>query len=349
MAASFEQLDYEYARSVAEKALRSMEEQRVPLTPNNFHVWFNYWLGEPPVLKRAIDIVIGNKKKFDAATNHGLYANYIGSKASDEAVAHKVSQQLHSVLESARQFLTTAIDDNRSHMAAISDVTAQTDAGTDPKVLIQSLIDELNKAATRAAKLEASFQEKQRELDTIRDSLAKSEERARTDTLTGLANRRALDEFLRKTQTAAMEKGEPFCTLLIDVDHFKRFNDDFGHEVGDQVLKLLAKLLSERLREGDLPARYGGEELVVVLPGADLATASEVGERIRRAVSEGQIIRRSTGEKLPGITVSIGVAQFRGGEPLADLIDRCDRALYLAKKNGRNRVQAETALEVAAE
>ena len=146
-----------------------------------------------------------------------------------------------------------------------------------------------------------------------------------------------------------MEKGEPFCTLLIDVDHFKRFNDDFGHEVGDQVLKLLAKMLCERLREGDLPARYGGEELVVVLPGADLRVAGDVGERIRRAVSEGQIIRRSTGEKLPGITVSIGVAQFREGEPLADLIDRCDRALYLAKKSGRNRVQAESALEVAAE
>ena len=349
MAASLEQLDYEYGSSIAEKALHSMQEQRVPPTPNNFHVWFNYWLGEPPVLKRAIDIVIGNKRKFDAATNRGLYASYIGSKATDEAVAHQVSQQLHSVLESARQFLSTAIDENRDHMAAISDVTEQTGAGSDPKILVQSLIDELNKAATRAAKLEANFQEKQRELDTIRDSLAKSEERARTDTLTGLANRRALDEFLRKTQIAAMEKGEPFSTLLIDVDHFKRFNDEFGHEVGDQVLKLIAKVLCERLREGDLPARYGGEELVVVLPGADLRIASEVAERIRRAVFEGQIIRRSTGEKLPGITISVGVAQFRGGEPLVDLIDRCDRALYLAKKSGRNRVQAETALEAAAE
>jgi diguanylate cyclase len=141
-----------------------------------------------------------------------------------------------------------------------------------------------------------------------------------------------------------MEQGEPFSTLLIDVDHFKRFNDEFGHSVGDQVLKLMAKLLRERLRDIDLPARYGGEELIVVLPGSDLAAASVVAERIRRAVSEGQIIRRSTGEPLPGISVSIGVAQFRGGEPMADLIERCDRALYLAKKNGRNRVAPETEL-----
>jgi diguanylate cyclase len=344
MAAAFQELDYEYARSIAEKALRSMEEQRVPLTPNNFHVWFNYWLGEPPVLKRAIDIVIGNKRKFDAATNHGLYANYISSKASDEAAAYEVSQQLYAVMSSAKQFLSTAIADNRSHMDAINEVTEQTEAGVDPKVLIQSLMSELDKASIRAAKLEASFQEKQRELDTIRDSLAKSEQRAKTDTLTGLANRRALDEFLRQTQTAAMEQGEPFSTLLIDVDHFKRFNDEFGHSVGDQVLKLMAKLLRERLRDIDLPARYGGEELIVVLPGSDLAAASVVAERIRRAVSEGQIIRRSTGEPLPGISVSIGVAQFRGGEPMADLIERCDRALYLAKKNGRNRVAPETEL-----
>jgi diguanylate cyclase len=348
MAAAFQELDFEYARSIAENAVRSMDEHRVPPTPNNFHVWFNYWLGEPPALKRAIDIVIGNKRKFDAAMNQGLYASYIGAKATDEAVAHKVSNQLHSVMTSAKQFLDTAIADNRSHMAAINDVAEQSEAGVDPKVLVRSLMDELAEAATRAAKLEANFQEKQRELDTIRDSLAKSEERAKTDTLTGLPNRRALDEFLRKTQIAAMEQGEPFSTLLIDIDHFKRFNDEFGHSVGDQVLKLMARVLRERLRDVDLPARYGGEELIAVLPGANLGAANAVAERVRRAVSEGHITRRSTGEALPGITVSIGVAQFRDGEPLAELIERCDRALYLAKKNGRNRVAAETELEAMA-
>jgi len=345
MTAAFGELDYEYARSIAERALRSMADQRVPLTPNNFHVWFNYWLAEPPALKRTIDIVIGNKRKFDAATNHGLYANYIGSKATDEAVAYDVSQQLHSLMASAKQFLSAAIADNRSQMAAISDVTEQSEAGVDPKVLVRSLMNELGRATARATKLEASFLEKQRELDTIRDSLAKSEERAKTDTLTGLPNRRALDEFLRKTQIAAMEQGEAFSTLLLDIDHFKCFNDEFGHSVGDQVLRLMAKVLRDRLREVDLPARYGGEELIAVLTGADLAAASAVAERIRRSVCECHITRRSTGEALPGITVSIGVAQFRNGEPIAGLIERCDRALYLAKKNGRNRVISETALE----
>jgi len=134
VSAAFDELDFEYATSVAEKAMRSMAEQRVPPTPNNFHIWFNYVLGTPPVLKRAIDILIGNKRKFDASTNREIHASYVGSKATDETVVYDVSQQLHSVMASARQFLTTAIADNRTQMAAISDVSERTEAGLDPKL-----------------------------------------------------------------------------------------------------------------------------------------------------------------------------------------------------------------------
>jgi diguanylate cyclase len=346
VAAGFDELDFEYAMSVAERAMRSMAEHRVPPTPDNFHVWFNYTLGSPPELKRAIDILIGNKRKFDPHINREIHASYVGTKAADEAVAYEVSQQLHSVMASARQFLTTAIADNRSQMAAINDVAEQTEAGVDPKHLVESLMGELARATTRATRLEVSFVEKSRELATIRDSLVQSEERAKTDTLTGLPNRRALEEFFRKAQLAALEQDDPVSVLLLDIDHFKRFNDEFGHGVGDQVLRLMAKVLRERVRDIDLPARYGGEELIVVLPSAGLATATAVAERIRRAVAECHISRRSTGETLPGITISIGVAQFQGGESMADLIERCDRALYQAKNSGRNRVVTEAELGV---
>jgi diguanylate cyclase len=343
--AAFDALDFEYATTVAATAMRLMAEQRVPPTPNNFHVWFKYSLGSSPELKRTIDILIGNKRKFDAATNHDLFMTYAGSQVvAEDAVLNNASQQLYSVMTSAKQFLTTAISDNRTQVRAMSEIADRTEAGVDPRSLVESLMAELAKATTRAAKLEASFGEKARELDSIRDSLNKSEERAKTDTLTGLPNRRALDEFFRKAQMAAMEKGEPLSVLLIDIDHFKKFNDNFGHGVGDQVLRLVATALRERVRDIDLPARYGGEELIAVLPGADLAACMAAAERIRRSISECQITRRSTGEILPGITVSIGVGQFQFGEAMADLIDRCDRALYLAKKSGRNRVVSENEL-----
>jgi diguanylate cyclase len=206
-------------------------------------------------------------------------------------------------------------------------------------------MDELSRAATRATKLESQFVEKSRELDMIRESLSQSEARARTDTLTGLPNRRALEEFFRTAQSEAMEQGQPLSAFLIDIDHFKRFNDNFGHGVGDQVLRLVAKALHERVREHDLAARYGGEEMIAVLPGADLAACTVVAERIRGALADCKITRRSTGEELPGITVSIGVGQFQFGESMEDMIDRCDRALYQAKKRGRNIVVTENEIE----
>ncbi len=343
---AFDKMGFEDATTIAEKAMRAMADQRVPPTPQNFQVWLKYALGTSADLTRTINILIGNRRKFDAATNEELFRTYVGPQVvSTDTVLNNASQQLHDVLTSAKQFLARAVADNQEQIRAINDVADRTGNGDDPKLLIASLMEELTKATARATELEASFGEKSRELDAIRDSLNKSEQRAKTDMLTGLPNRHALDEFFRAAQIEAMEKGTPLGALLIDIDHFKKFNDDFGHGVGDQVLRLVAMALRERIREVDLPARYGGEEMIVVLPGADLASCAVVAERIRNAISEREIIRRSTGEVLRGITVSIGVGQFQFGEGIADLIDRCDRALYLAKKMGRNRVATEDQLE----
>ncbi len=345
MADAFDELNFDYASDVAAMAMGSLIGQRVPPTPHNFHVWFRYALGTPVALKRTIDILIANGRAFDAATNHDLYTTYVGSKGIDEAVAHQVSQQLHGVLASAQKFLSTAIADNRTQIEAINSVADRSETGADPHLLVETLMNELSRAATRATRLEAQFVEKSRELDMIRQSLSQSEERARTDSLTGLSNRRALEEFFRRAQAQAMEQGAPLSAFLIDIDHFKKFNDSFGHGVGDQVLRLVAKALRERLREDDLPARYGGEEMIAILPGADLSIGAAIAERIRSALADCKITRRSTGEALPGITVSIGVGQFQFGESLEDLIDRCDRALYQAKKRGRNRVVTEREIE----
>ena len=343
-AGSPDDTDFDYATSVARKAVDLMAMYRVPPTPDNFSVWFTYALGASIELKRAIDILIGNKRRFDAKTNNDLFNAYVGLQASDGRTINHASQRLRTLVVSARQFLSTAIADNRSQVQAMNGVADRRDAEVDPRLLIESLISELEKATSRATRLETNFAEKARELDSIRDSLSKSEERANTDTLTGLPNRRGLEEFFRVAQIAAMERGEPLSVLLIDIDHFKKFNDNFGHGVGDQVLRLMAKVLREKLREGDLPARYGGEELIAVLPSADVATCAAVAERIRHAIAECSITRRSTDEVLPQMTISIGVAQFQPGESMGELIERCDRALYLAKKTGRNRVVTEAEL-----
>jgi len=344
MDSSFDDPDYDYAASIAGRAMRSMAEQRIAPTPANFAVWFQYFAGSHDDLRNAIDLLIDHNRPFDARTNQDLFETYVAPQVS--AAVIDTSERLQALMGTAREFLATAIADNHSQMQVISQVADQGKAGVDPKALVAQLMNELARAATRATLLEEGFAEKTRELDVIRDSLSRSEERARTDTLTGLANRRALDEFLRKAQATAAW-GEPLSVLMLDIDHFKVFNDNFGHGVGDQVLRLMAKVLREKVREQDLPARYGGEELIAVLPDADLATSAEIAERIRRAIAECRITRRSTGEILPNISVSIGVAQYRMGEAITDLVERCDRALYLAKGGGRNRVVTEIDLDRA--
>jgi diguanylate cyclase len=339
-----DELDSEYAVAMADRANRYMMQYGVTPTPANFAVWFAYSRGLPLELKRTIDALIAGKRPFDANTSRELFGTHLARSAASKIVGN-IPAQLKFVMTAAKRYVTAALDDSRSQIRAIGGVAEQAENGGDPRSLVESLMSELAKAATRASELETNLSETSRELDAIRESLNEAEQRANTDALTGLANRWALEEFLHASQLAAMTNSEPLSVLLIDIDHFRQFNDKFGHGVGDQLLRLMANALRERLGEKDLPARYGGEELIAVLPGAKLAAAEVMAERIRQSVSACRITRRATGDILPGITVSIGVAQFRPGESTAELVERCDRVLSLAKRIGRNRVVTEIRLE----
>jgi diguanylate cyclase len=338
-------VDVGYAASVADRAMGAMSQQSVPATPSNFAVWFNYAMGASPALRKTIDILVGNKRKFDASINHELYVTYIGAQSGPSATTGDFPEQLRDVIAGAKQFLGTAISDSRSQIEALGEVSSQVHATSDPRPIIEKLVAELTTATTRALALEANFLETTNELDKIRDSLKVAEQRSNTDALTGLANRRSLEEFFRSAQIAAMETGEPLGILMIDIDHFKKFNDSYGHQVGDQVLRLVAKILQESVRDVDLAARYGGEELIAVLPGADLGKCADVAERIRRRISEARLTRRATGQEIASVTVSIGVAQFRLAESAETMIERCDRALYQAKLRGRNRIVTENEID----
>jgi diguanylate cyclase len=337
-------MNVEYAATVADGAIQSMAKQSVPATPNNFSVWFNYAMGASPALRKTIDILVGGKRKFDASVNHDLYVTYINPQ-SDSAATADFPEQLAGVITNAKQFLATAIADNCLQIASLGEVSSQVQASSDPWPIIARLVNELSKATVRASALETNFEASSLELDKIRNSLKEAEVRSNTDALTGLANRRSLDQFLRSAQIVAMEEGEPLSVLLIDIDHFKKFNDSYGHQVGDQVLRLVAKILQEGVREIDLAARYGGEELMAVVPGADLTACTAAAERIRRRISEARLTRRTTGQPIASITVSIGVAQFRLAESAEALIERCDRALYQAKRSGRNQTVTENEIE----
>lgn len=184
---------------------------------------------------------------------------------------------------------------------------------------------------------------RKRYTDFLRDNLDHSLELAVTDQLTGLHNRRYMEGQLGALVKRAAHGGDPVSALMIDIDHFKKINDAFGHDIGDEVLREFAVRLASNVRAIDLPCRYGGEEFTVIMPGARLEDAQRVAERIRLHVA-GSPFRVAGGRELLTVTISVGVATTLGEEDSPDaLLKRADEAVYEAKAAGRNRVIARAA------
>jgi diguanylate cyclase (GGDEF)-like protein len=173
-------------------------------------------------------------------------------------------------------------------------------------------------------------------LEEIRELHLRLKEQAIRDPLTGLYNRRYLDDTLERELSRAKREGYPLSLTMIDLDYFKQVNDTYGHKAGDEVLIALGELLQTQAREGDIPCRYGGEEFVLVLPRMTLEVASQRAEQWREAFGNSKIRHK---EFEIGITMSIGLATYPDHAATAeDLIDSADKALYNAKAAGRNRL-----------
>ena len=176
--------------------------------------------------------------------------------------------------------------------------------------------------------------------DTILESLKEQEKyriNAMVDGLTGLHNRRWLDEYLRRQMGRAKMGGELLSIAMIDVDHFKKFNDTFGHQAGDFVLTSVARCIGSSVRPTDLSARYGGEEFTIIFPRTSGVNAMSASNRVREAVGSLVLITQA-GIELPRITISIGVAEMADKQEMQSLVEAADRALYIAKESGRNKV-----------
>ena len=178
--------------------------------------------------------------------------------------------------------------------------------------------------------------------DRLRNMMSQAVEFAVTDSLTGLYNRRYLEAHLRSALTRAAASEKPVCLFLFDIDHFKGINDTHGHDAGDDVLRSFAERLRQGVRGVDLVSRHGGEEFVLVMPDTDADYAASVAERLRSDVEREPFVTRS-GAPIP-VTVSVGIAEWQGPSDTADdLMRRADRALFSAKRAGRNRVVASAA------
>jgi diguanylate cyclase len=179
------------------------------------------------------------------------------------------------------------------------------------------------------------------EIDTLRNSLESVRMESLTDSLTGLANRRMFDETLRMRIEEAKAQRTELSLLLCDIDHFKRFNDTWGHHTGDQILRFLASALQAHARPDFLVARHGGEEFAMIMPRLSSRAAQQTAEALREAIQAKRLRRRSTNEDLGQVTVSIGIARLQPGDTTQGLVERADACLYSSKRNGRNQTTTD--------
>jgi diguanylate cyclase len=212
--------------------------------------------------------------------------------------------------------------------------------GGDLVKVIGRLMAETHSALEQTKSVTRKLAVTSREVKQLRNDLEATRREASLDSLTGLLNRRYFDMLRAGAVAEANSDGAALSLLLADIDHFKRFNDTFGHPIGDQVLKLVSAILMENIRGKDTAARYGGEEFAILLPSTAVHGAVVVAETIRQYLSDHSLVNKKTNKVIGNITVSIGVAQYHQNEPVEQFMARSDDALYEAKNCGRNRVVA---------
>lgn len=340
---SVDQAD-EYARA----ALTLMRAKGIAPNPNNFAVWYSHFSGRRPQLSRTLQILLDNGQTFSPERCDELFRRFfaIDKDANERKEITETADQIEGEISKILATLDLAGDGAARYGRTLSNASqsfggADAGNGGDLQSMIAHVLKETRDMERLNKALENRLEKSSHEIVRLKDDLEEMRREAMTDALTGLANRKRLDIELRRAAMLAMEEGTPLSFALVDIDHFKRFNDTYGHQVGDQVLRLLGATLKSSVRADDLPARYGGEEFAIVLPQTDLEGAKTLVEDIRRKISVKNLINRQTKKDMGKITVSVGIAQFSYGERLGVLIKRADQALYMAKRAGRNRCLSE--------
>jgi diguanylate cyclase len=338
------------AYDLAREALATMERHKVWPTPLNYELWLHY-IGHPGgALAQEIERLLSSGETITEQISESLAAAYLPKARLNEQI-RDAGDLLNKELASVAAAIQKAKRSNEQYGQTLAGAGRSLDEDLDASELKRT-IEQLSSATRRVQRentsLEKRLADSAAEVTRLKEHLEQVRRDATTDALTNLANRKAFDEELTRACAEAEATGEPLSLAVIDIDHFKGFNDTWGHQTGDQVLRYVSSVIGRMAPPPRFAARYGGEEFAMIFPGERGAGVVQTLEEILTEISSRMLKRRSTNENLGAVTVSAGFAELLPGETVEALLERADAALYTSKRTGRNRVTSAPAVAVAA-
>ncbi len=320
-------------------AIALLAKHKIPADPHNYQVTYECVSGRNQALVEALSQLLKQNPNPSDEQLESLYQSYF---VQDEAALEMMRTEIRRIIHCMLKDFSHS-DNQLSHYSqTLNQFVTILDTEKAPEHLLtstQKVIEETRSLEHSQQHIEKQMNNVIAEIDLLRKELEQVKEESKMDALTGIANRKAFDIEIDATILAARNSREPFSLLMLDIDHFKLFNDTYGHLVGDKVLRYVATLLKRNIKGRDFVARFGGEEFMIILPATNINGAMVISEQIREAISSGTLTAKDNDVSYGKLTLSIGVTQFRASDLSEVLIDRTDKALYLAKERGRNRVE----------
>jgi len=326
----------ERSLALAEAALNRIKALGLAADPRNFEFFYAYAGGYNAELNRALDELSAERQPSQRDISR-LYDRYLSQVRFSERI-DEVGGKIMGEIDQVMSMIDAAIGSTDSYRQSLAGAeTIPDDADRDQlRLIVETLVRSTKEVEITNQALQKRLVDTREEIRQLQENLEVVRTEALTDPLTSLANRKYLEGAITRLIADAENHGTSLAVILVDIDHFKRINDTYGHLTGDQVLRLVAITLKDNLKGQDVAARYGGEEFAVLLPRTTLRHGVTVAEHLRRAIMGKELVRRSTGETLGRVTISLGVAGWRNGDSAASLLERADNCLYAAKGSGRN-------------
>ncbi len=331
------------SNELAKKTVSFLIKHSFNSEPTDFETIYTYSQGRDQQLIAAVNDLVTSSTSDKSSGLNEIREKFIINGSRVEKV-DKITDGVSTEINSISAMISSALSNASDYNEALGDVSKELNHDIDPfaiKSVVNTLIEATTEMEKQSATLQQKLEDSNSQINELNKNLKNVKIEARTDQLTGIGNRKQFDETLEVQIDLTNKNNSDLCVLIGDIDYFKKFNDTFGHQTGDNVLRFVAGTINETAKSPNVTTRYGGEEFAVILPGADLKLSLKVANNARIGVERKKLMKKSTGEDLGTITMSFGAAKYRKGETVLEFISRADKALYLAKETGRNRVMSE--------